>query len=65
MLDRNRLERLQYCPSTLNGIIAGTGLTLDDPTPPRPPAHPLVQGGWLHHPGSRCPDGPVDHGRAG
>ncbi|OEJ22820.1 DDE endonuclease [Streptomyces agglomeratus] len=34
MLVRNWLRRLQYRPSTLNGFIAGTGLTLDDPTPP-------------------------------
>ncbi|MEV2255457.1 hypothetical protein AB0I94_33650 [Streptomyces sp. NPDC050147] len=37
-LVRNRLTRLQYRPSTLNGFIAVTGLTLDDPTPPDPTA---------------------------
>ncbi|MFD8793792.1 transposase [Streptomyces vinaceus] len=31
-LVRNRLKRLQYRPDTLNGFIAGTGLTLDTPT---------------------------------
>ena len=31
---RNRLKRLQYRPGTLDGFIAGTGLTLDDPTSP-------------------------------
>ncbi|MYR55807.1 IS630 family transposase, partial [Streptomyces sp. SID625] len=31
---RNRLKRLQYRPDTLDGFTAGTGLTLDDPTPP-------------------------------
>lgn len=30
-LVRNRLKRLQYRPDTLNGFIAGTGLTLDEP----------------------------------
>ncbi|MEU1409979.1 transposase [Streptomyces sp. NPDC005728] len=33
-LVRNRLKRLQYRPDTLNGFIAGTGLTPDDPTSP-------------------------------
>ncbi|UYQ65356.1 IS630 family transposase [Streptomyces peucetius] len=33
-LVRNRLKRLQYRPDTLHGFIAGTGLTLDDPTSP-------------------------------
>ena len=33
-LVRNRLKRLQYRTDTLNGFIAGTGLTLDDPTSP-------------------------------
>ncbi|WP_249040283.1 IS630 family transposase [Streptomyces chryseus] len=33
-LVRNRLKRLQYRPHTLDGFIAGTGLTLDDPTSP-------------------------------
>ncbi|MET8290836.1 transposase [Streptomyces sp. NPDC005132] len=33
-LVRNRLKRLQYRPDTLDGFIAGTGLTLDAPTPP-------------------------------
>ncbi|MFF3166628.1 transposase [Streptomyces sp. NPDC003273] len=33
-LVRNRLKRLQYRPATLDGFIAGTGLTLDDPTSP-------------------------------
>ncbi|MGW5680032.1 IS630 family transposase [Streptomyces sp. NPDC003860] len=33
-LVRNRLKRLQYRPDTLNGFIAGTGLTLDEPTSP-------------------------------
>ncbi|WP_081974058.1 transposase [Kitasatospora phosalacinea] len=33
-LVRNRLKRLQYRPDTLDGFIAGTGLTLD--TPPSP-----------------------------
>ncbi len=33
-LVRNRLKRLQYRPDTLDGFIAGTGLTLDDPTSP-------------------------------
>ncbi|MFF3404104.1 transposase [Streptomyces sp. NPDC002659] len=33
-LVRNRLKRLQYRPDTLNGFIAGTGLTLDNPTTP-------------------------------
>ncbi|MFI5670975.1 transposase [Streptomyces sp. NPDC051704] len=31
-LVRNRLKRLQYRPDTLDGFIAGTGLTLDTPT---------------------------------
>ncbi|MFJ3311190.1 IS630 family transposase [Streptomyces sp. NPDC086549] len=31
---RNRLKRLQYRPHTLDGFIAGTGLTLDDPPSP-------------------------------
>ncbi len=30
-LVRNRLRRLQYRPGTLDGFIAGTALTLDDP----------------------------------
>ncbi|MFG2821500.1 transposase [Kitasatospora sp. NPDC048365] len=30
-LVRNRLKRLQYRPETLDGFIAGTGLTLDNP----------------------------------
>ncbi|MEU0707593.1 IS630 family transposase [Streptomyces lavendulocolor] len=30
-LVRNRLKPLQYRPATLDGFIAGTGLTLDDP----------------------------------
>jgi hypothetical protein len=34
-LVRNRLKRLPYRPGTLDGFIAGTGLTLDDPTSPR------------------------------
>ncbi|MFI1386432.1 transposase [Embleya sp. NPDC020886] len=33
-LDRNLLKRLQYRPETLDGFIAGTGLTLDTPTSP-------------------------------
>ncbi|MER7485032.1 transposase [Streptomyces sp. NPDC126497] len=33
-LVRNRLKRLQYQPGTLDGFIAGTGLTLDDPASP-------------------------------
>ncbi|MER5357027.1 transposase [Streptomyces sp. NPDC002785] len=33
-LVRNRLKRLQYRPATLDGFIAGTGLTLDDPPSP-------------------------------
>ncbi|MCY0954354.1 IS630 family transposase, partial [Streptomyces sp. H27-S2] len=33
-LVRNRLKRLQYRPHTLDGFIAGTGLTLDEPTSP-------------------------------
>ncbi|WP_455754088.1 transposase [Streptomyces goshikiensis] len=33
-LVRNRLKRLQYRPGTLDGFIAGTGLTLDTPTSP-------------------------------
>nr|WP_240497158.1 hypothetical protein [Streptomyces hirsutus] len=33
-LVRNRLKRLQYRPETLDGFIAGTGLTLDDPASP-------------------------------
>ena len=33
-LVRNRLKRLQYRPDTLNGFIAGTGLTLHEPTSP-------------------------------
>ncbi|MFF1341725.1 hypothetical protein ACFVYT_28140 [Streptomyces sp. NPDC058290] len=33
-LVRNRLKRLQYLPDTLDGFIAGTGLTLDKPTSP-------------------------------
>ncbi|WP_456302303.1 IS630 family transposase [Streptomyces chartreusis] len=33
-LVRNRLKRLQYRPGTLDGFIAGTGLTLDDPASP-------------------------------
>ncbi|WUS68904.1 transposase [Kitasatospora sp. NBC_01246] len=31
---RNRLKRLQYRPESLDGFIAGTGLTLDTPTSP-------------------------------
>ncbi|MEV5514947.1 hypothetical protein AB0L50_18855 [Streptomyces flaveolus] len=27
-------KRLQYGPDTLNGLMAGTGLTLDDPAAP-------------------------------
>ncbi|MGX1541133.1 IS630 family transposase [Streptomyces adustus] len=34
VLVRNRLKRLQYRPRTLDGFIAGTGLTLDEPAPP-------------------------------
>ncbi len=33
-LVRNRLERLKYWSDTLDGFIAGTGLTLDDPASP-------------------------------
>ncbi len=33
-LVRNRLKRLQYRPDTLDGFIAGTGLSLDIPTSP-------------------------------
>ncbi|MEV5646087.1 IS630 family transposase, partial [Streptomyces flaveolus] len=33
-LIRNRLKRLQYRPDTLDGFIAGTGLTLDEPASP-------------------------------
>ncbi|WP_444972109.1 IS630 family transposase [Streptomyces canus] len=33
-LVRNRLKRLQYRPDTLDGFIAGTGLTLDEPASP-------------------------------
>ncbi len=33
-LVRNRLKRLQYRPGTLDGFIAGTGLTLDEPASP-------------------------------
>ncbi|WP_457663793.1 IS630 family transposase [Streptomyces europaeiscabiei] len=33
-LVRNRLKRLQYRPHTLDGFIAGTGLTLVDPASP-------------------------------
>lgn len=33
-LVRNRLKRLQYRPHTLDGFIAGTGLTLDNPASP-------------------------------
>lgn len=33
-LVHNRLKRLQYRPDTLDGFIAGTGLTLDNPTSP-------------------------------
>ncbi len=33
-LVRNRLKRLQYRPETLNGFVAGTGLTLDTTTSP-------------------------------
>ncbi|MFJ8692640.1 IS630 family transposase [Streptomyces roseolilacinus] len=33
-LVRNRLERLQHRPGTLDGFIAGTGPTLDDPASP-------------------------------
>jgi transposase len=31
---RNRPKRLQYRPDTLDGFIAGTGLTHDDPASP-------------------------------
>ncbi|XIG79574.1 DDE endonuclease [Streptomyces sp. SGAir0957] len=34
VLVRNRLKRLQYRPETLDGFIAGTGLTLGNPTSP-------------------------------
>ncbi|MFJ2900347.1 transposase [Streptomyces sp. NPDC087218] len=33
-LVRHRLKHLLYRPDTLDGFIAGTGLTLDDPTSP-------------------------------
>ncbi|WP_417824579.1 hypothetical protein [Streptomyces desertarenae] len=33
-LVRNRLKRLRYRPDTLDGFIAGTGLTLDNPASP-------------------------------
>ncbi|WP_373408212.1 transposase [Streptomyces sp. 13-12-16] len=33
-LVRNRLKRLWYRPNTLDGFIAGAGLTLDDPASP-------------------------------
>ncbi|GHB32291.1 hypothetical protein GCM10010346_64530 [Streptomyces chryseus] len=33
-LVRNRLKRLQYRPHTLDGFIAGTGLTLETPASP-------------------------------
>jgi transposase len=33
-LVRNRLKRLQYRSAILDGFIAGTGLTLDDPASP-------------------------------
>nr|WP_244257267.1 transposase [Kitasatospora cineracea] len=33
-LVRNRLKRLQYRPDTLDGFIAGTGLTPNPPTSP-------------------------------
>ncbi|MER6685986.1 transposase [Streptomyces olivaceoviridis] len=33
-LVRNRLKRLRYRPDTVDGFIAGTGLTLDDSPPP-------------------------------
>jgi hypothetical protein len=33
-LVRNRLERLQYRPHTLDGFIAGTGLTRGNPASP-------------------------------
>ncbi|MFJ5779454.1 transposase [Streptomyces sp. NPDC093094] len=33
-LVRNRLERLRYRPRTLDGFMAGTGLTLGDPASP-------------------------------
>ncbi|MBT2509459.1 transposase [Streptomyces sp. ISL-98] len=34
VLVRNRLKRLQYRPHTLDGFIAGTGLTLETSAPP-------------------------------
>ncbi|MEV8037727.1 hypothetical protein [Streptomyces sp. NPDC086182] len=34
LLVRNRLERLQYRPRTLDGFIAGTGLILGNPASP-------------------------------
>ncbi|MGW2788220.1 IS630 family transposase, partial [Streptomyces populi] len=33
-LARNRLKRPQHRPDTLDGFIAGTGLTLENPTSP-------------------------------
>lgn len=33
-LVRNQLKCLQYRPDTLDGFIAGTGLTLDEPASP-------------------------------
>jgi transposase len=33
-LVRNRLKRLQYRPGTLDGFMAGPGLTLDEPASP-------------------------------
>lgn len=33
-LVRNRLKRLQYRPGTLDGFIAGTAMTLDEPASP-------------------------------
>ncbi|MER6162721.1 IS630 family transposase, partial [Streptomyces sp. NPDC001868] len=33
-LVRNRLKRLQYRSGILDGFIAGTGLTLDEPASP-------------------------------
>jgi hypothetical protein len=33
-LVRNRLKRLQYRPHTLDGFIAGTGHTYDEPASP-------------------------------
>lgn len=33
-LVRDRLKRLQYRPDTLDGFMAGTGLTLDNPASP-------------------------------